>query len=79
MLIHESTIQVGNIIRITKEPKRAKRNGFLLGTEHTIQNPPKGFLNSLMGVWVLNKFGELKPLQFFEYQWTGKVKRIRKK
>lgn len=74
---HEQHYQVGNIVRIIQEPPKARRNGFLLGTEHVIQNPPNGYKNSALEVWVFNKVGELKSLAFYEYLFTGKRKRIR--
>jgi len=56
--------QIGNIVRIRKEPKRAKRDGFLLGSEHVIVEPPTGYLNCAGGVWVKNKNGKLKVYGF---------------
>lgn len=64
--------QIGNIVRIRKEPERAKRDGFLLGSEHVIVEPPAGYLNSAMAIWVKNKNGITKSLRFYEYFWTGK-------
>lgn len=75
---HEKGYQVGNIVTITKEPSKARRNGFELGTEHAVIEPPHGNLNCGMGVWVMSKLGQKKFLRFFEYHWGGKkLKRIR--
>lgn len=68
--------QVGNIVRISKEPKRAKRDGFLLGSEHVIVEPPAGHLNCAGEIWVNDKNGIPKCLQFYEYFWGGKKANI---
>ena len=51
----EQSIQPGRIVKITHEPPRARRYGFILGSEHIIQIPPKNGVNSHMGVWVKDK------------------------
>lgn len=76
---HQRHYQVGNIVRIRKEPLKARRNGFLLGTEHIIQHPPKNSINSAGAIWLINRLGELKSLQFMYWTWTGKVRRVRLK
>jgi hypothetical protein len=77
----EKHYQVGNIIRIKREPPKARRYGFFLDSEHIIQEPPEKHLNTPMAIWLLTKQGELKSLQFFYWSWTGKTKenkRVRK-
>lgn len=76
----QKLIQVGCIIRIKLEPPRAKRTGFLLDTEHVIQEPPKNYLNSRMGVWLKDNSGKLVNLLFTYWVTTNKkseTKRIR--
>ena len=72
----ELSYQIGNIVRICKEPKRAKRDGFLLGSEHVIVEPPAGHLNCAGVIWVKNKNGITKSLRFYEYFWGGKKANI---
>lgn len=70
--------QVGNIIKITQEPKMAKRHGFLTGTEHVIRKPPEGKSNTAMGVWLKNKYDTLVLISFYNYVWTGKIQKHKK-
>lgn len=78
LMPHEKHYQIGNIVKICKEPPKARRYGFLLGTEHVIVEPPKGYKNTGMAVWVKDKRGELKSLTFYQCYWTGKKVRIRR-
>jgi hypothetical protein len=93
VLPSERCYQVGNIIKIRKEPRRAKLFGFTMGTEHVIQNPPKEYkghgtsINCHAGVWVNDVSNRLRFLSWEYYFWTGrcnkpteksKIKRIRR-
>lgn len=78
---YEEHYQVGNVIQIRSEPPKARRYGFLFGTEHEIQPPPLNATpskNSAMGVWVKSRQGELKYLQFMYWSWLGKVNKIQR-
>lgn len=79
----EKHYQPGNIIKIREEPPKARKLGFLLGSTHVIQPPPKNHINSAMAVWINDKNEKPFYLQFPYWIWTGKiavpkVKRIRK-
>jgi len=76
MKAHEKHYQVGNIIRIRREPPRPKLSGFYLDTEHVIQKPPTGKLNTGMGVWVKNNQNKIRLLRFQYWFWTGKTEKI---
>ena len=78
---YEKHYQVGNIIRIRKEPLRPNLSGFYLNTEHAIQTPPNGKLNTGLGVWVKNNQNKIRLLRYQYWIWTGKttqIKRVRK-
>jgi hypothetical protein len=79
IMAHQRSYQVGNIMRIIKEPRMARRFGFTLGTEHVIVEPPENYLNCGGGVWVNDKKGTPRYLRFYECKWTGKVKKRRKR
>ena len=68
----EENVQPGCIIRIKKEPAKPKRHGLFLNSEHTIQNPPKGNINSVFGVWIKGRNDELIQLPFWYWQVTPK-------
>ena len=75
---HQRHYQVGNVVRICKEPPKARSSGFLLESLHVIENPPTGGVNTAGGIWLKDKHGKLRELQFMYWQWTGKVKRMSK-
>ena len=65
--------QVGNIIRITKEPKFAKKLGFTFNSDHVIIKPPENRINSAMAVWIKDKNGMKVELPFYNWIWTGRT------
>jgi len=69
--------QVGNIIRIIKEPKFAKKFGFTLNSEHVIVTPPKNGINSAIAVWIKDKNGMKVELPFYNWIWTGRTVKIK--
>lgn len=70
--------QVGNIIRITKEPNVfAKKFGFTVNSEHVIVKPPENRINSPMAVWVKDKNGIKADLPFHTWVWTGRTIKIK--
>lgn len=73
---HQRHYQVGNVIRICKEPLKAKSYGFLLGSLHIIKQPPEGCINNASAIWLQDKQRHLRSLQFMYWQWTGKVERV---
>lgn len=79
VMAHQRSYQVGNIMRITKEPRMARRFGFTLGTKHVIVEPPENQLNCGRKVWLNDKKGIPRCLQSYEYIWTGKVEKRRKR
>jgi hypothetical protein len=68
----EQSIQPGRIVKITHEPPRARRYGFILGSEHVIQPAPANGVNSYAGVWVKDKNGKLFWLHFPYWCTTAK-------
>ena len=76
---YEKHYQVGNIIRIRKEPPRPNLSGFYLNTEHAIQTPPNGKLNTGLGVWVKNNQNKICLLRFQYWEWAGNVEKIIRK
>jgi hypothetical protein len=79
IMAHQKSYQIGNIMRITKEPRMARRFGFTLNTEHVIVEPPENYLNCGGEVWVNDKKGIPRCLRFYECTWTGKVEKRRKR
>ena len=73
---HQRHYQVGNIVRIRKEPPKARSSGFLLGSLHVIKRPPEGSINSASAIWLQDKQRQLRSLQFMYWEWTGKVERV---
>lgn len=59
-------IQPGFVVKIKREPARANITGFLVGTEHIIQQPPEHGVNTQAGIWLKDKRGRLRYL-FFPY------------
>jgi len=77
----EKHYQVGNVIKIIRPPKFAKRFGLTVDTEHVIIKPPEGKLNSGLSIWVNDSRNIPFQIDFYMYVWTGKVvapKRVRK-
>lgn len=62
----------GRQVVIILEPKRAKKTGFELGTCHTIVKPPKGYLNTGLGVWLESAEGKKVCLDFQYWKTTSK-------
>lgn len=85
VLPSERCYQVGNIIKIRKEPRRAKLFGFTMGSEHVIQNPPKEYkghgtsINCHAGIWVHDVSKRLRFLSWEHYYWTGKTNGLNEK
>ena len=70
----EEHYKPGRIVLIREQPRFAKKSGdFLKGSKHIIQKPPEKYLNSPMGVWLKNKNGKLKYLQFPYFQTTPQI------
>ena len=65
-------VQVGYIVRITSKPSKSKKRGFTVGSEHKIQKPPKGYLNTLMAVWLKASNGNKFAISFPYFIATGK-------
>jgi len=74
--LHELSYQVGNVIKICKEPQKVRRTGFYLNSEHLIQKPPENHINSQMGIWVNDKNGKIRYLQFMYWSWTGRTNKV---
>lgn len=62
--IWDANFVEGRKVFIRLEPKNAIKEGFALGTIHTIVPPPKNHLNTAMGVWLKNKVGKTVCLSF---------------
>ncbi len=70
VLSSDKYLQVGNLIKIKKEPPAAKRTGFFLNTFHQIVDPPENYVNSQASIWVKSKNGNKKQLQFMYWVTT---------
>lgn len=73
MRASEEHIQPGCIIRIKQEPAKPKRHGLFLNSEHTIQRPPTGRINTLMAVWIKGRNDKLIELPFYLWNTTPKI------
>ena len=70
----EQHIKKGCIVVIKSKPKKSKLRGFKVGSEHIIQKPPKGYINSLMSVFLKGKDSKLYQIPFNCFQTTAKKK-----
>jgi hypothetical protein len=71
--VSEKYIQPGYTVKIKQEPPRSKITRFLLNTVHPIQKPPENGLNSHAGVWLKDKRGRLRYVQFPFWKQTGVI------
>lgn len=60
----ELFLQEGYLVRVWREHPKAKKKGWKKDSVHEIQKPPKGYINSLAGVFILNKKNEIDFLHF---------------
>lgn len=74
----ENNIQPGCIVKIRRDTKRMRIDGFKEDTEHIIQNPPKNHINSLMSVFLKTKKGKLKQIPFYYFLTTAKKEKVKK-
>lgn len=60
----EKKLQKGFMVRIKKEHPKAKKKGWLKDSVHEIQEPPKKYLNTAIGVFIKRKDGKIDFLHF---------------
>ena len=62
----------GRVVLITTKPSKSKKRGFIIGSKHEVQKPPKGYLNSQMSVFLKANNGSLIQVPFKYYVLTPK-------